>query len=54
LFTKTQPDNGLQLSSVHGLLSLQSTDVVPAHVPPPQRSPVVQALWSSQVMVLFV
>jgi len=31
-----------QLSSVHGLLSLQLIGV-PAHEPPPQTSPVVQA-----------
>ena len=54
LFVKTQPDAGLQESVVHTLLSLQTTAEPGTHVPPPQVSPVVQALPSSQTAVLFV
>jgi hypothetical protein len=39
---------------VQTLLSLQTTGVAPAHTPPPQTSPVVQAFPSSQEFVLFV
>jgi hypothetical protein len=54
LSVKTQPDAGSQLSVVHSLLSLQTRAAPPWHVPPPQVSPVVQALPSSQAAVLFV
>jgi hypothetical protein len=54
LFVKTQPVAGLQLSSVHGLLSSQTTGVPGVQVPPPQMSPLVQALPSSQGFVLSV
>ena len=54
LFVKTQPVAGLQLSVVHALPSLH-TSVRPAwHVPPPQVSPVVHALPSSQAFALLV
>src|SRR5512140_338424 len=43
LFVKTQPVTGSQVSVVQTLLSLHTTGV-PLHVPPPQVSPVVQAL----------
>ena len=39
---------------MQGLLSLQAFTVPPWHVPPPQVSPVVQLLPSSQGFVLFV
>jgi hypothetical protein len=44
----TQPDAGLQLSSVQELPSLQIVGPPARHVPPVQESPVVQALPSSQ------
>ena len=48
-----QPVAGLQLSSVHGLLSLQLVAVPPTHAPPEHASPVVHAFPSSQAAVLF-
>jgi hypothetical protein len=45
---------GLQVSVVHELLSLQTTVVPGWQVPPPQVSPVVQALPSSHGLILFV
>jgi hypothetical protein len=39
---------------VHPLLSLQTTGAPAWHEPPPQMSPVVQALPSSHEFVLFV
>jgi hypothetical protein len=54
LFVKTQPEAGLQLSSVHGLLSLHTTGVPGLQTPPPQVSPAVQALPSLHGFVLFV
>jgi len=53
LFALTQPVDGLQESSVHGLLSLQSVAALPRQTPPLQTSTVVQALPSSQLAVLF-
>ena len=54
LFAYTQrPVAGSQESSVHTLLSLQTIGV-PAQIPPPQMSPVVQANPSLQLAVLFV
>src|SRR5262245_60852140 len=50
----THPDAGLQLSSVQTLPSLQFGGGPPLHVPPPQVSPVVQALPSSHGTVLLV
>ncbi len=41
------------MSVVQTLLSLQTIGV-PAHTPPPHVSPEVQALPSSQALVLFV
>jgi len=54
LFAFTQPVDGLQLSSVHTLLSLQLGAAPPTHEPPEQTSPVVHALPSLQASVLFV
>jgi hypothetical protein len=54
LFVKTQPVAGLQLSVVHGLLSLHTTAVPGLHRPPPHVSPAVQALPSLHAAVLFV
>jgi hypothetical protein len=55
LFVWTQPVDGLQLSSVHGLPSSQLSVPVPGlQTPAPQVSPVVQAFPSSQGFVLFV
>ena len=51
LFVCVQPA-GVQLSSVQGLLSLQSK-AAPEQLPPLQTSPIVQALPSSQAAVLF-
>jgi hypothetical protein len=49
LFVWAHPVSGLQLSVVHALLSLQSSAPVPGwQVLPPQMSPVVQGLPSSQ------
>jgi hypothetical protein len=45
---------GLHVSVVHALLSLHTTVVPLWHVPPPQTSPVVQALPSLHAPVLFV
>jgi hypothetical protein len=54
LFALMQPVAGAQLSSVQGLLSLQSRGVAPARqVPPPQVSPTVQAFPSLQGLVLL-
>jgi hypothetical protein len=53
LLVYTQPVNGLQLSVVHGLLSLQ-TIAAPWHEPPLHDSPAVQALPSLQAFVLLV
>src|SRR5207244_163850 len=49
-----QPVVGLQLSSVHRLLSSQLSAGPPTHRPPLQASLVVQALPSVQGAVLFV
>jgi hypothetical protein len=54
LFANTQPEAGLQLSVVQTLLSLQTVGAPDMHAPPPQTSPVVQALPSLQALVLFV
>jgi hypothetical protein len=55
LLTTWQPSAGMQLSSVHGLPSLQSKAPAPEwHVPPEQTSPVVQASPSLHAPVLFV
>jgi hypothetical protein len=50
----TQPVAGLHESVVQTLLSLQVTAAPAWHVPPPQLSPIVQALPSSHALVLFV
>jgi hypothetical protein len=50
----TQPPAGSQVSSVQGLLSLQSTVRLPAHVPFAHVSLAVQAFPSSQAAVLSV
>jgi hypothetical protein len=44
----------LHVSVVQTLLSLQTTGVPGLQTPPPQMSPAVQALPSSQAFVLFV
>jgi hypothetical protein len=54
LLSCTQPVAGLQLSSVHGLLSSQLGAEPPTQMPPEHASPVVQAFSSSQDAVLFV
>lgn len=54
LFTCTQPDRGLQESSVQTLLSLQLGAGPPTQLPPEQVSFVVHALLSLHEMVLFV
>ena len=54
LFVKTQPVAGLQLSSVHALLSLQTLALPGWQLPPPHVSPTVQAFPSVQALVLFV
>jgi hypothetical protein len=54
LFVWTQPVAGSQESSVQGLLSLQSVAGPPAQAPLAHVSPVVHALPSSHVAVLFV
>jgi len=54
LFTNVQdPVSGLQLSVVQPLLSLHTTAVPELQMPPPQASPIVQALLSSQALVLL-
>jgi hypothetical protein len=50
----SQPVDGLQVSFVQTLPSLQSVGPPPTHEPPEQASPVVQALPSLQEAVLFV
>ena len=54
LFVWTQPVPGLQESSVHPLLSLQSGAGPPTHAPPLQVSETVHALPSLHTAVLFV
>jgi hypothetical protein len=55
LLVKTQPPAGLHVSVVQGLLSLQTSGAEPGwQLPPAQVSPVVQALPSSQAIVLLV
>jgi hypothetical protein len=54
LLVFVQPVDGLQESSVHGLLSLQSGAGPPLQVPPPHVSFVVHAFPSSHGLVLFV
>jgi hypothetical protein len=54
LLVKTQPIDGLHVSVVQTLLSLQTTGVPAWHVPPPHTSPLVQAFPSSQGAELFV
>src|SRR5262249_30744177 len=54
LFVWTQPDAGLQVSSVQGLPSSQFGGGPPTHVPAAQGSFVVQALPSLHGAVLFV
>jgi hypothetical protein len=44
----------MQMSFVHGLLSLQTTGGPAWQVPPEQTSPVLQRFPSSQLLVLFV
>ncbi len=50
----TQPLVGSQISSVHGLLSLQLTIVPGWHAPVAQTSPLVHALLSEQASVLLL
>jgi hypothetical protein len=60
--SQTQPGTGVWLQAVAGtqasvvqaLWSSQSSGVPPTHWPPAQRSPVVQALPSSQATALLV
>ena len=55
LFVKTHPVAGVHVSSVHTLLSLQTSVPVPGwQLPPEHVSPVVQALPSLHGFVLFV
>jgi hypothetical protein len=54
LFVYTHPVAGLHVSSVHGLLSLQTTGVPGLQTPPPQVSPKVHAFPSLHGFVLFV
>jgi hypothetical protein len=54
LLVCTQPEVGLQESSVQGLLSLQFGAGPPLQVPPPHLSFVVQAFPSLHGLVLFV
>ena len=54
LFVKTQPVAGLHESVVHTLLSLHRRAAPAWQMPPPQVSPVVQALLSSQAFALLV
>jgi hypothetical protein len=54
LLVNTHPVASVQVSVVQGLLSLQIRPTPGWQVPPPQVSPVVQALPSSQASVLFV
>ena len=54
LLAKAHPVTGSQLSVVHRLPSSQTTAEPAWQVPDPQVSPVVQALPSSQAIVLFV
>jgi hypothetical protein len=54
LFVNTHPVAGLQLSVVQTLPSSQITPAPDRQMPPPQVSPDVQALPSSQAFVLFV
>jgi hypothetical protein len=54
LFAFTQPDPGVQPSSVHGLPSLQLTVGPPTQAPPEHLSAVVHWLPSSQSTVLFM
>ena len=53
-FVNTQPETGLQESSVHGLASMQLSAGPPTQVPPAHVSDVVQAFPSLQDAVLFV
>ena len=53
LFAWTQPVPVSQLSVVHGLLSLQDRAEPDWHEPPPQVSPVVQALPSLHATALL-
>ena len=53
LLVKTQPVAGLQVSVVQALLSSQTTGAPGTQAPPPQMSPVVQALPSLHATVLF-
>ena len=48
-----QPVAGLQLSVVHTLLSLHIVAAPETHTPPPQTSPVVQALPSLHALELL-
>jgi len=54
LFVNTQPVDVLQVSVVHTLLSLHTVAPPGWQVPPPQVSPVVQALPSLHGAALFV
>jgi hypothetical protein len=54
LLVWTQPVAGLQLSSVQGLPSSQPSAAPAWQLPPPQVSPIVQALPSSHEAVLLV
>ena len=53
LFVKTHPLAGLHESVVHGLPSVQAMGIPPPHAPAEHRSPVVHALPSPHVRVLF-
>ncbi len=53
LLVWVQPPTKVQPSSVHRLPSSQFGPPAPLHRPPPQMSPVVHALASSQTAVLF-
>ncbi len=49
-----QPLTTSQESVVQTFLSSQLVTPVPAHLPPPQRSPLVHAFWSSQAAAVLV
>ena len=54
LLVNTQPVAGLQVSVVHTFVSAQTTGVPGWQLPPPQVSPVVHTLPSSQALALLV
>ena len=53
LLVNTHPVAGVHESLVQGLLSLQTVPAPGWQLPPPQASPVVQGLPSSQALVLL-